>query len=365
MNAVEIRGVKKDYHHHAVLRDVNLTIPSNSFSVVYGEPACGKSVLMRILTGLEKPSAGQVLLRGEDVTEVGPGERNIGYVPQSFALYPHFKVYDNIAYPLKLMGAKKVQIDPVVRQTAELLQITSLLPKRPDQLSGGEKQRVAIARGLVKNTSIFVMDDPLAGLDFKLREQLFDDLKQLQETLQATIVYTTSDPLEALILAEQLSILDGGRIIESGQCETLYAQPQQLRTMSLLSYPPTTLFPGSLENRGGRTWCRTSLFDFPMRTNGTNPAAQHVTVGIRPQDIRFNIEPGNDWLSHDASILLTEDLGGEFVVYLEAEGLPLIAVARHDEAHLVSNEQVTFGVQPKSLVVFAPDQGRRLGQGAS
>lgn len=364
MNAVEIRGVTKEYQHRRVLNDLSLTIPANSFSVIYGEPACGKSVLMRILTGLEKPNAGTVLLRGEDVTEVGPGERNIGYVPQSFALYPHFKVYDNIAYPLKLMGAKPQQIDPVVQQTAELLQIKPLLTKRPDQLSGGEKQRVAIARGLVKNTEIFVMDDPLTGLDFKLREQLFDDLKRLQEALQATFIYTTSDPLEALILAEQLSILDGGRIIESADCETLYAQPQQLRSMSLLSFPATTLLDGTLETQNGTTWCRTSLFGFPARMNGAALAGQAVTVGVRPQDIHFGVEPGDGWLTRKASIILTEDLGGELVVYLEAEGLPLVAVARHDEAHLVANGQVTFGVQPKSLVLFAQEQGQRLGQGA-
>ncbi|MFN8451765.1 MAG: ABC transporter ATP-binding protein [Anaerolineae bacterium] len=345
-----------------MLDDLNLTIPANSFSVIYGEPACGKSVLMRILTGLEKPNAGTVLLRGEDVTEVGPGERNIGYVPQSFALYPHFKVYDNIAYPLKLMGAKREQIDPVVQQTAELLQIKPLLPKRPDQLSGGEKQRVAIARGLVKNTEIFVMDDPLTGLDFKLREQLFDDLKRLQEALQATFIYTTSDPLEALILAEQLSILDGGRIIESADCETLYAQPQQLRSMSLLGFPATTLLDGTLESRSGTMWCRTSLFDFPALVNEAAP--QTVTVGVRPQDIRFGVERTQGWLTRKASIILTEDLGGELVVYLEAEGVPLVAVARHDEAHLVANGQVTFGVQPEALVLFAHEQGQRLGQGA-
>ncbi|MCC6801859.1 MAG: ABC transporter ATP-binding protein [Anaerolineae bacterium] len=368
MNVVEIRGVTKEYQHRRILNDLNLTIPANSFSVVYGEPACGKSVLMRILTGLEKPNAGQILLRGVDVTEIGPGERNIGYVPQSFALYPHFKVYDNIAYPLKLMGAKPQQIDPVVRQTAELLQITTLLPKRPDQLSGGEKQRVAIARGLVKNTEIFVMDDPLTGLDFKLREQLFDDLKRLQEALQATIVYTTSDPLEALILAEQLNILDGGRIIESAPCETLYLQPKQLRSMSLLGFPPTSLFGGALESRNGRLWCKTSLFDFPVHASGTAAAGQAVTIGIRPQHIRFGIEPGGSgsgWLTDQADILLTEDLGGELVVYLEAKGIPLVAVARHDESHLVANGKVAFGVQPESLVLFASEQGQRLGQGAS
>lgn len=365
MNAVELRGITKKYHQHGVLNDLHLTIPTSTFSVIYGATACGKSVLLRILTGLEKPDAGQVFLRGEDVTHMGSGERNIGYVPQSFALYPHFKVYDNIAYPLKLMGARKHEIDPVVQQTAELLQIKPLLQKRPNQLSGGEKQRVAIARGIVKNTEIFVMDDPLTGLDFKLREQLFDDLRSLQEALQATIIYTTSDPLEALILAEQINVLDGGQIIESGQLEKVYACPQQMRTMSLLGFPPATLFAGRLETQNGTTRCKTALFDFPVHIDNSGAMPPDVMVGIRPQDIHFGETATNGWLNRQAKIVLTEDLGGELVVYFETDSLSLVAVARHDEAQFVSNGHVNISVRPEALVLFAPDIGNRLGQGAN
>ena len=177
MIAIELRAIAKQYGRAQILKDVDLRVEAGTFTVVFGLPACGKSVLVRLLTGLEKPGAGQILLRGTEATRIDAGGRNIGYVPQSFALYPHFSVYDNISYPLDLIKFPKPQIDRAVRQIAEQLKIDHLLSKNPGQLSGGEKQRVALARGVVKQTDIYILDDPLVGLDFKLREQMFDDLK--------------------------------------------------------------------------------------------------------------------------------------------------------------------------------------------
>lgn len=364
MLAVEFRGVSKVYHRQPVLQGVSLSIEASTFAVIFGTPSCGKSVLVRLLAGLEPPTEGQVFLRGADVTHQQPGERNIGYIPQSFALYPHYKVYDNIAYSLKLRRVPHSDIRPIVERTAEMLRITPLLSKTPDQLSGGEKQRVAIARGIVKDTDIFVLDDPLTGLDFKLREQLFDDLKQMQESLGATFVYTTSDPLEALMLAEKIALLDGGRVIEAGSLEEVYAAPQHLRTMTLLGTPQASLFPGHLAATGGKTLCRTELFEFPVELNGNAPATDEVTVAVRPQDIRFATNGGDGLLTQQAQIMLREDLGGELVVHLEARGVTLVSVVSHDDAHMLAEDQVTIGVPPQALVLYAPQDGRRVGQGA-
>ena len=367
MKAIELRAIAKKYGRQRVLEDVNLSVEPGTFTVVFGLPACGKSVLVRLLTGLEKPSAGQILLRGTEATRVDPGERNIGYVPQSFALYPHFSVYDNISYPLDLIKIPKPQIDLAVRQIAEQLKIDHLLSKNPDQLSGGEKQRVALARGVVKQTDIYILDDPLVGLDFKLREQMFDDLKQMQQSLSATFLYTTSDPLEVLALADKVAVLDGGRIVEAGDLEALYRQPAHITTMTLLGFPPSNQIAGELLTRADRLWCRTGLFEFPVRMTPSGdmpPDSGDVRVVIRPEDIHLN--PNQDGtLKCRAQIVLLEDLGGEVIVYLEINKIPLVTVISHAEDHLVGNDNVTVGVQASRAVIFQPETGQRIAQGVA
>ncbi len=365
MIAAEFRHISKRYGRLAVLQDVNLSVEAGSFTVLYGPPACGKSVLVRLLTGLEQPDSGQILLRGEEATHLPPGERNIGYVPQSFALYPHYNVFDNIAYPLRLSRMPKAQVEPIVQRAAAMLKIEPLLTKTPDQLSGGEKQRVAIARGIVKETEIFVLDDPLTGLDFKLREQLIDDLKQMQESLGVTFIYTTSDAIEALMLAENVAILDQGRILESGPLETLYWQPQRAQTLALLGFPQVNFLDGRLEEEAGGLWCQTPLFRFPVQLEGDGQAShpQAVRAAVRPQDLLLDGPNGEGVLTCPAQVLLREDLGGEMIVYLEAQGIPLTTVVRHENAHLVAEDRVTLAVAPESLFLF-DQEGARLGRGA-
>jgi ABC-type sugar transport system ATPase subunit len=366
VSAVEFRGIAKAYGHVSVLQELNLTIEAGTFTVIYGLPACGKSVLVRLLTGLEKPDAGQIFLRGVDVANVEPGERNIGYVPQMFALYPHYSVHDNIAYPLSLMKVPKSKIEPTVRQVAEQIKIDHLLNKYPDQLSGGEKQRVALARGIVKHTDIYVLDDPLVGLDFKLREQLFDDLRQMQESLQATFVYTTSDPLETLALADQAAILDGGYIVETGPVESMYQQPQHVRTMELLGFPASNMLKGDLHVRDGQVWCQTSLFEFLVQSVQFPPSSaeqKNVNIVIRPQDIMPGVDEQDGLLTRQAEVVLRDDLGGEFIVYLDVEGTPLITVIPHEKDYVISEDIVTIGIQPSAVVLFTPDTGQRIGHG--
>jgi ABC-type sugar transport system ATPase subunit len=367
MTAIELRAIAKKYGRAQVLKDLDLKVEAGAFTVVFGLPACGKSVLVRLLTGLEKPSSGQILLRGTEASRLDSGGRNIGYVPQSFALYPHFNVYDNISYPLDLIKFPKPQIEHAVRHIAEQLKIDHLLAKNPDQLSGGEKQRVALARGVVKHTDIYILDDPLVGLDFKLREQMFDDLKQMQRSLAATFLYTTSDPLEALALADKVAVLDGGRIVEAGDLEALYEQPTHITTMALLGFPASNQISGELFSRANQVHCRTGLFEVPVSV--TSPAdlpaaTSEVRVVIRPEDIHLN--PDEDgMLKCQAQIVLLEDLGSEVIVYLEVSQISLVTVISHLEDHLVGDDKVTIGVRPSGAVLFRPDTGQRIGQGAN
>jgi ABC-type sugar transport system ATPase subunit len=353
--AVEFQNVSKAYGGRKILNQLSMQIEANTFTVLFGAPGSGKSVILRLIAGLEKPDSGRIILRGFDAARVPPGDRNLGYVPQSFALYPHYKVADNIGYPLQLMGMPAAQRKPIVESAAESLKIAHLLDKKPDQLSGGEKQRVAIARGIVKHTDIFILDDPLTGLDFKLREQLFDDLRAMRESLNATFIYTTSDALEALMLAEHVIVLDAGQMIESGSLESVYARPNHVRTMALLGFPEANLFDGELE--GGI--CRSPIGQFAARTH-LNGAAAPVTIAARPQNVQLSPEDG--MIAFDAEITLVEDLGSEFIAYLDAQGLSFTAVVHHADFAELSEGRVKAAVDPEKLLLY-DQNGCLIGQG--
>lgn len=358
--------IAKRYGRTEVLHDISLVLASGDFAVIYGPPAAGKSVLMRVLMGLEDPDRGRVILRGEDVTTVSAADRNIGYVPQSFALYPHVSVRENIAYPLDLMRVPEAEAEPVVAHAAEMLRISDLLDKRPDQLSGGQKQRVAIARGIAKQTDLFVLDDPLAGLDFKLREQLVEDLRALQADTRATFLYTTSDVVEAMTLADTLALLDDGRIVEVGDPALLYARPQHLATMRLVGFPPANVLDGTIADKRDGLWCRTEVFDLPVEL--ASVPDRLVKVAIRPEHVALSTgdETSAERVSGathlPARIVLREDLGGEEIVYVETAGGTLTAVDRHTLDH-GDLGQVTVELRPEHLAVFNGVTGERIGQG--
>jgi ABC-type sugar transport system ATPase subunit len=304
---VRFVNVQKSYRKNEVLKGLSLDINDGDFLVLFGLPGSGRSVLLRLLMGLEKLDGGAILLRGTDVREIEPGRRNIGYIPQSFALFPHMTVFDNIAYPLKLAKTNKSKIKAEVHRVAEQLQIGELLPRMPDQTSGGQKQRIAIARGIIQDTDLFVFDDPLAGLDFKLREQLVDDLKALQEKMDITIVYSTSDALETLSLADTIAILDKGVIIESGPPEDVYFHPNHVDSMKLLGFPAANFFEARLDGEN---------FVAPIFTlEAGNTNHNKVLMGFRPESVLWE-KPDDPCVELEGKVLLAEDLGGEEIVYL-------------------------------------------------
>lgn len=367
MPILELQNLAKSYGNTPVLNDVNLSVEAGDFAVIYGTPSSGKSVLVRLLTGLEQADAGSIHLRGQDITMLSPGERNIGYVPQSFALYPHMNVYKNIAYPLTLAGAKRTEIQPAVERTAELLGIAELLDRKPDQLSGGQKQRVAIARGLVKQTEVFVLDDPLVGLDFKLRERLIDDLRETQETLGVTFIYTTSDAVETMMLANYIAVLHEGEIVETGEPFDLYDEPAHPATMEYIGFPQANMLYGSLHiDDLGQMMAAIDLLgtnvDIGTITEMDAHQYPHVKVGIRPEHIYLIAEPPtdiDDIITGQAKVLLREDLGGEEIVYLALSDSPddetLTSVVRSDDISLTDIElgrTVDFWIQTSDMKFY-------------
>ncbi len=355
MSRIRFEAASKAYRGVVALDRIDLDVAPGSFTVLCGPPRSGKSVLLRLLVGLEQPSSGRILFDGRDITGVPAADRTLGYVPQSFALFPHVSVFDNIAYPLALQGVARPEVARRVTQAAELLHIGSLLHKRPAQLSGGEKQRAAIARGILKNADIFILDDPLVGLDFKLRERLMDDLKDMRRELGATFLYATSDSLEALTMAQDLAVLDAGRLIEAGPVAAIYQRPSHVRAAELVGFPRCNVLPGQVA--AGR--CATAAFAFPVASELAGP----VTVAIRPENLRPATGQPADG---EGEVTLVEDLGAEYVVYFTVAGqnlvtlLPAVGAAPPD-----LGSRFAFTVQPGSAVVFDAASGRRIGQAQS
>jgi ABC-type sugar transport system ATPase subunit len=362
---VEFKGVSKAYGGLQVLTDVQLSVKKNDFMVIYGLPSSGKTVLFRLLMGLEEPDEGDIFLRGENVRHMPPKVRNIGYVPQDFALYPHKNVFENIAYPLRLMGKPASEIQPAVQRAASMLSIEDLLEKLPTQLSGGQKQRVAVARGIVKETDIYLMDDPLAGLDFKLREKLIDDLKVLQEDIGACFIYTTSDPIESMGLAETIAILHDCRIREIGNPQTLYGNPFHLSTMDILGFPRSNLLAGRLHRKSSGVWCATDLFEFPVVMDGEGPSKEgfpDVIVAVRPE----NIQKASDNVGNglQADVYLREDLGAEEIIYLNVGGTSLTMLnPSYRNGHYDIGDQIRIGLSAQDIFVFEKGNGSRIGRG--
>jgi multiple sugar transport system ATP-binding protein len=319
--------------------------------VVCGPPKSGKSVLFRLLVGLEKPDTGRIELDGRDITQLSAARRAIGYVPQSFALYPHLTVYQNIAYPLTLARTAHDEIARRVDRAAGILSIAHLMKKTPDQLSGGEKQRVAVARGLLRDAQVFVLDDPLVGLDYKLRERLMDELKSLREELKATFFYATSDSLEALTMAQRLVVLDSGRLVQHDEATRVYHDPSHARSLDLVGFPHGNLL------RGRADADRVEAGPVRLRLSEPLPSGE-VLVGIRPEALRLGTGAGIDF---GGRVRLVENLGGDAVVYVDAAGHQLtLSFPLSGAAPPGFDSEVALTLDPRAVLLFAAD-GRRLG----
>ncbi len=368
MNGGEVRfdAVEKSFADTSVLVDTSLSVSSGQFAVIYGQPASGKSVLLRMLVGLETPDAGRVFIRGVDAATLRPGDRNIGYVPQSFALFPNKTVRQNIAYPLTIARTSAAKVIERVDRVAELLDIATLLDRKPDQLSGGQKQRVAIARGLVRETEIYVLDDPLVGLDFKLRERLVDDLRATRVALNATFLYATSDAGEGLALASHVAILSKGQIVEYDTPYSLYRRPMRRETMTGLCFPEANVITGQLagDPSATRFVCEFGRIDVVL--DRSPETGSDVVAIVRAEHVQLGSVPSSVGLGGRAEVAMREDLGAEEIVYLDAKGQQLTALVRADAIDASSielGEQLDFRIEPEHVVLF--DGNHRIGQGTT
>ncbi len=332
MHDVRLSALKKSYTSGVtVIPGIDLEIPAGSFTVLVGPSGCGKSTLLRMVAGLEAVSGGNILIGGRDVTHLEPAERGIAMVFQSYALYPHMTVAENIGFGLTIAKKPKAEIDAQVRKAAEILQLTHLLDRTPKALSGGQRQRVAIGRAIVRNPSVFLFDEPLSNLDASLRGQMRVELADLHRRIGATMIYVTHDQVEAMTMADQIVVLNKGHIEQVGSPMALYRQPKTPFVAGFLGAPSMNLFEGELAREMG---CE--------------------TFGVRPEHIDISPERGR-W---DATIRHIEQLGADSIVYADVRGVGTFTVRAEGELALQIGQSVHL--TPRSGFEHRFSGGRRL-----
>ena len=319
MAALEYINIKKCFGPVTVLPDVSLTIPHGSFTVFVGPSGCGKSTLLRLTAGLEDVTAGVLKIDGEDVTDKQASARGIAMVFQSYALYPHMTLADNIGFALKMAGLPKAEIRRKVESAAEVLQLTQLLARKPGELSGGQRQRVAIGRAIVREPKVFLFDEPLSNLDAALRTQMRVELAQLHKRLGATMVYVTHDQVEAMTLADRIVVLNNGIIEQTGTPMELYTRPQTLFVAGFIGSPKMNIFSGKVA-----------------------AAAGAHTFGVRPEHIDVS-ENGGEWRGE---VRFVERLGSDTFLHVEVPEIGLIIV-RMDGTSTYSGGS-TIGLTPRA-----------------
>jgi len=332
MAKVELKNLSKTYDKKILaLEDINLTIEDGQFFVLLGPSGAGKTTTLRCIAGLEKIDSGSVLFDNETVTEDQPASRDVSFVFQQFSLYPHYTVYENLAFPLRSPMRKlpEDEIKTKIENISKMLKISNKLKNKATELSGGEMQRVAIGRALVRKPNIYLMDEPLSSLDAKLRESLRIELKNIQTNLNATILYVTHDQAEATTLADKIGVLKEGKIVQIGTPEEIYENPNSIYVSQRLGSPKINVLPGSLFNINGNT----------------------STFGIRPENILLGT--GN----YSGKIISIENLGSETVVAINFEGHEVLSSIQGAYKSSI-NETINFDINTNKVLKFDKEGNR-------
>jgi multiple sugar transport system ATP-binding protein len=311
MAEVRFENVVKSFGAVKVIDTLNLTVRDGEFFTFVGPSGCGKSTILNLVAGLESPTAGTIHFDAQPVNHVAPRDRDVAMVFQSYALYPHMTVFDNIAFPLKMRKVPRDRIATEVEQTAALLEIEGFLRRRPRELSGGQRQRVALARAIIRRPKVFLMDEPLSNLDAKLRVETRAELKRLHQRLKTTTIYVTHDQEEAMGLSERIAVLADGKVRQCGTPEEVFAKPTNIFVAGFLGSPPMNFLPGRVEN--GDPF-EVAIGDVRLRPQvERRPSSPEVMLGVRPEDIRLSPSAGR----FQATVLTTEFVGSGSWIELE------------------------------------------------
>lgn len=356
MANVEFENISKTFGPTAALADVNIRIEDGEFLVIVGPSGCGKSTLLRLVAGLETPDSGRILIDGADVTAKSPKERSVAMVFQSYALYPHWTVYDNIAFPLRIRRTAKVTIDERVRKIADSLQLTSQLGKRPRELSGGQRQRVALGRAIAADPKIFLFDEPLSNLDAPLRADMRREIVSRQKSLAKTSLYVTHDQTEALTMADRMVLLDAGTIMGIGTPQDLYENPPNRFVAQFLGRPPINVIRGTLTSRDGSVIAGPHGWPAQLSESSVHLAANAtVEIGIRPEHLRVSsCADQSGWR------ILAREFLGDKIYYSLSKGNDLLAALSDAHTPFAQSAYVNIEPMPDRLLFFDAVSGDRL-----
>jgi multiple sugar transport system ATP-binding protein len=364
MARVVLKDVRKSFDRNEVVHGISLDIAHGEFVVLVGPSGCGKSTVLRMVAGLEDVSAGEIRIGERIVNDVQPMERDIAMVFQTYALYPHMTVFNNMAYGLKLRGLPKAEIRRGVHDAAEILNITELLERKPSQLSGGQRQRVAMGRCIVRNPQVFLFDEPLSNLDAKLRVQMRMEIKKLHERLRTTIIYVTHDQVEAMTLADRIVVLNAGRIEQVGSPAELYGRPESRFVAGFIGSPAMNFLPCRLEEGSGGLQVRIEGGPaLPVPQERTEryrpPLGRGLVLGLRPEHLTDAAHP------HAAATPATlqvridaiEPTGMDTIVYFLMDG-NLVSARCSPEVARASGEAITLFAAMNHMHLIDPESER-------
>jgi ABC-type sugar transport system ATPase subunit len=351
---VELQNITKRYGAFQAVTDLSLSVEKGEFCALLGPSGCGKSTLLRMIAGLEVVTEGKILINGADVTDVPPAKRRIAMVFQSYALYPHLTVRQNIGFSLSVAHEPKAQIERRTGEIAKMLQLEPLLDRRPAQLSGGQRQRVAIGRALVRDPEVFLFDEPLSNLDALLRVQMRIELAKLHKSLGTTMIYVTHDQVEAMTLADKIVVLDNGRIAQTGSPLELYNSPANRFVASFIGSPAMNFFPADVRFGDGK--------DATVRIKGSpemriatrfsaGPRSQGgFEIGIRPEHVSLAL-PGDGAADLHGTVSIVEQLGNSTVLYADTDAGQVV-MESHGKDATRSGESIALKFDPGNIHLF-------------
>ena len=345
--ALSLQNIDKIVGREIYLKDISLEFKSGSRNVLLGRTLAGKTSLLRIMAGIDRPTRGRIIIDGQDVTGRWVRKRSVAMVYQQFINYPSLTVYNNVASPLKVSGAPKAEIDRRVRETAQMLHIDDLLDRLPAELSGGQQQRIAIARALVKDAQLLLLDEPLVNLDYKLREELRIELQDIFEQREAIVVYTTTEPAEALMLGGNVVVLDEGRVLQTGATPDVYHNPANTKVAEVFSDPPINYLPCAIEGQKARLG---EDIEFCLTNHMRSLPAGQYTFGIRSNHLSLARSSTED-TEIRTEVQLAEINGSETFIHATHGNFQLVVQEDGVHPHRMGTE-VSIYVHPSRIFVF-------------